>query len=109
MMKLQSLSPRVRRILSGVVARAMDEGVSGRLSDSFRETERSGLMLASAVRAFAIGGMMVAFLVTQPFTGSGALVLLSMAGGLALIGLLQLRSLAALAVADVGQVCVRGA
>ena len=46
-------------------------------------------MLASAVRAFAIGGMMLAFLVTQPFTGTGALVLLAMAGGFALIGLLQ--------------------
>jgi hypothetical protein len=49
MMKLQSFSPRVRRILSGAVARAMDEGVSGRLSDSFRETERSGLMLAATL------------------------------------------------------------
>jgi adenylate cyclase len=88
-MNLQTLSPRVRRILSGVVARDMDKGVSGRLSDSFRETERSGLMLASAVRAFAIGGMMLAFLLTQPFTGTGALVLLAMAGGFALIGLLQ--------------------
>jgi adenylate cyclase len=93
MLNIRSLSPRLHRILSGVVSRAMDEGVSGRLSESFRETERSGLMLASGVRVGALAAMTLAFLVTQSFTGSGAVVLYAMAAGLGLVGLLQLEAL----------------
>ena len=90
---MQKFWMNVRRILSGAVALAMDEGTSGRLSASFRETERSGLMLASAVRAFAVGILMVAFLATQSFGDEKSMVLMSMPLGLAIIGLLQFEAL----------------
>ena len=50
-MNLSKLFLRLRWLVVGAVHKAVDAGVSDRLSISFRETERTGLMLASAVRA----------------------------------------------------------
>lgn len=90
---MQKVWMNTRRILSGAAARAVDEGTGGRLSVSFRATERSGLMLASAVRAFAVGILLFAFLTTQSFGDQKSMVLISMPLGLAVIGLLQFETL----------------
>lgn len=92
-MNTETFVQKVLRFVSGAKGRRMDAGVSGRLIASFRETERQGLMLASAVRAAAIGVMTVAFIALQGLTGGGSLVLVAMAGGLALIGLVHFEML----------------
>lgn len=79
--------------VSGVVARVKDDGLTDRLSASFRATERSGLMLASAVRAVAVGALAFIFAGTQAYAGGGFAALMLMPLGIALIGLLQFESL----------------
>ncbi len=88
-MNMQTRAQRILQLLSGVRAQNVDAGVSGRLLVSFRETERRGLMLASAVRAMAILLMIVAFIALQGLTGGGSLVLVAMAAGLGVLGVLQ--------------------
>jgi adenylate cyclase len=92
-MNMQPLRRWLAQGISDVRARSTDQGLSGRLIKSFRETERSGLMLASAVRAGAIALMIVAFIALQGLTGGGSLVLVAMAGGLGLIGVAQFEML----------------
>ncbi|MEQ1752601.1 MAG: adenylate/guanylate cyclase domain-containing protein [Micropepsaceae bacterium] len=88
--------PFLRRIQSavlGVVARVNDDGLTSRLSASFRATERSGLMLASAVRAVAVGVLVTVFAGTQAYVGDGFIALMLMPLGIAVIGLLQFETL----------------
>jgi len=92
-MNTETLVQKALRFVSGAKGRRADAGVSGRLIASFRETERQGLMLASAVRAGAIGAMTLAFIALQGMTGGGSMILVAMAGGLALIGLAQFEML----------------
>lgn len=92
-MNMQTLVQHLTRFLSGAAGRADDTAVSSRLSTSFRETERSGLMLAAAVRAAALVVVICAFIAMQDLAGEGARVLVIMAGGLALMGLLQYETL----------------
>ena len=88
-MNMRTAGQRLLQIVSGAKARKADAGISGRLIASFRETERLGLMLASAVRAGAIILMTLAFIAMQGLTGGGSVVLVAMAGGLAAIGVFQ--------------------
>lgn len=60
---------------------------------SFRETERTGLMLASAVRAISVAALAIVFVATQNLVGDSFGALLLMPLGIALIGLLQFESL----------------
>lgn len=92
-MTMKTRAQQIARLLSGAKARTVDAGVSGRLLVSFRETERQGLMLASAVRALAILGMIVAFVALQGLTGGGSLILVAMVAGLGAIGILQFEML----------------
>lgn len=66
-----------------------DRGISGRVEDSFRETERTGLMLAVAVRAAIVGALTLVFAVTGGLAGDGRWVLTLMPAGIAIIGALQ--------------------
>ena len=88
-MNVTTRAQQILQVLSGRTGRKIDAAVSGRLLMSFRETERQGLMLASAVRALAILGMIVAFVALQGLTGGGSLVLVAMAAGLGAAGVLQ--------------------
>lgn len=88
-MNVTTRAQQILHVLSGRTGRKIDAGVSGRLLMSFRETERQGLMLASAVRALALLGMIVAFIALQGLSGGGSLVLVAMAAGLGAAGVLQ--------------------
>jgi adenylate cyclase len=92
-MQTSAVWSRVRRTLLGAFEHARDEGVADRLSTSFRETERTGLMLASAVRAISVAVLSVVFISTQTYIGDGLGALLLMPLGIAAIGLLQFESL----------------
>ena len=84
---------RFRWLIAGAVHKAVDAGVSDRLSISFRETERTGLMLASAVRAAIVVTLIFVFAVTGAFVGDGYTALVLMPLGIAAIGLLQFETL----------------
>ena len=84
---------RFRWLIAGAVHKAVDAGVSDRLSVSFRETERTGLMLASAVRAAIVVTMILVFAATGAFVGDGYVVLVLMPLGIAAIGLVQFETL----------------
>ena len=92
-MTMQTYLERARQVLSGAAGPAGDSAVFSRLSMSFRETERSGLMLAAAVRAAALCVVIVAFVATEGLAGDGSRVLVVMAAGLAAIGVLQFETL----------------
>ncbi len=86
----QSVSSRLRNWVSGFVpSPAPDSGVADRLLTSFHETERTGLMLACAVRAVIVVALVAVFAATASFVGDGTVFLLTMPLGLALIGLAQ--------------------
>lgn len=70
-----------------------DRGISGRVEDSFHETERTGLMLAVAVRAAIIGALTLVFAMTGGLAGDGRWVLTLMPAGIAIIGALQFECL----------------
>jgi adenylate cyclase len=79
-----------RAWLSGVMpSMASDSGVADRLLTSFHETERTGLMLASVVRAVIIIALVGVFAATGSFVGDGHVFLMTMPLGLAAIGLAQ--------------------
>ncbi|MCE9520807.1 MAG: adenylate/guanylate cyclase domain-containing protein [Alphaproteobacteria bacterium] len=81
---------RLRSLLAGIVPTGRaDTGVADRLLTSFHETERTGLMLASVVRAVIIVALVLVFAVTGSFVGDGYGFLMAMPLGLALIGLAQ--------------------
>lgn len=82
---------RMRAWFSGVATPtvARDVGVTDRLSTSFHETERTGLMLASVVRAAIIIALVAVFALTGSFVGDGHVFLMTMPLGLAAIGLAQ--------------------
>lgn len=79
---------RLRTWIAGV-APANEAGVAERMLSSFHETERTGLMLASLVRAVIIIALILVFAATGAFVGDGLTFLILMPLGLALIGLAQ--------------------
>ena len=80
----------LRDLLAGVVPTfAPDSGVADRLLTSFHETERTGLMLACAVRAAIVIALVFVFAATGSFVGDGQAFLMTMPLGLAVIGLAQ--------------------
>ena len=82
-----------RKLLAGVVPSGRaDTGVADRLLTSFHETERTGLMLASVVRAVIIIALVLVFAATGAFVGDGYGFLMAMPLGLAVIGLAQFES-----------------
>lgn len=89
----ENLLSRVKRWVSVVVPLTADPGMSERILTSFHETERSGLMLASAVRAVIVVALILLFAVTGSFVGDGWAFLLAMPLGLAAIGLAQFETL----------------
>jgi adenylate cyclase len=80
---------RLNGFVAGVVPRANDPGMADRLLSSFHETERTGLMLACAVRAVIVVALIAVFAATGAFVGDGWLFLLLMPLGIAAIGALQ--------------------
>jgi hypothetical protein len=83
------LTKRVRDFVAGVVPSGNDPGMSERLLTSFHETERTGLMLASAVRAVIVVALIAVFAATGSFVGDGWAFLLLMPLGIAAIGVMQ--------------------
>ena len=78
------------RSLAGFLPLAKgDTGVADRLLTSFHETERTGLMLASAVRAGIITLLVAVFAITGSMVGNGQTFLIMLPIGLAIIGLAQ--------------------
>lgn len=63
--------------------------MADRLSASFHETERTGLMLASVVRAVVVVVLIAVFAATGSYVGDGHAFLMTMPLGLAVIGLAQ--------------------
>src|SRR5690606_12358440 len=74
---------------AGVAARGTEAGVVARMLTSFHETERTGLMLATAVRAVIVVTLVAVFAATGAFVGDGYAFLLVLPLGLAAIGLAQ--------------------
>ena len=87
------LSQQLRRFVAGVVPSGNDPGMSERILTSFHETERSGLMLACAVRAVIVVALVLLFALTGAFVGDGWLFLLLMPLGIAAIGLVQFETM----------------
>lgn len=89
MLNGQTIVSRLRSFVAGVVPRESETGVADRLLTSFHETERTGLMLASVVRAVIIIALVAVFALTGAFVGDGYAFLVLMPLGLAVIGLAQ--------------------
>ena len=90
MTDVRAASFRFRKLLAGIVpSTAGESGVANRLSTSFHETERTGLMLACVVRAAIIIALVGVFAATGSFVGDGHAFLMPMPLGLAAIGLAQ--------------------
>lgn len=85
----QDLAVRLRRFVAGVVPRDAEVGVAERMFSSFHDMERTGLMLACAVRAVIVLLLVFVFAVTSPYVGDGSLFLLLMPLGIAAIGIAQ--------------------
>jgi adenylate cyclase len=83
------LMKRLRDFVAGVVPSGNDPQMSERLLTSFHETERTGLMLASAVRAVIVVALIAVFAATGSFVGDGWAFLLLMPLGIAAIGVMQ--------------------
>jgi adenylate cyclase len=84
---------KLRAFVAGVVPSANDPAMADRLLTSFHETERTGLMLACAVRAVIVIALILVFAVTGSFVGDGWTFLLLMPLGIAAIGLAQFETL----------------
>jgi adenylate cyclase len=89
MMGGQDMLAKFKRFAAGVVPRTNDPGMADRLLSSFHETERTGLMLACAVRAVIVVAMMGVFAMTGAFVGDGYAFLVLMPLGIAAIGAAQ--------------------
>jgi len=89
MAKGETVSARLRRFVAGAVPRNAEAALAERMLSSFHDTERTGLMLACAVRAVIVVLLVVVFAATSSFVGDGSLFLLLMPLGIAAIGLLQ--------------------
>lgn len=85
----QDLSARLRRFVAGVVPRTAEAALAERMLSSFHDTERTGLMLACAVRAVIVAALVVVFAATSSLVGDGSLFLLLMPLGIAAIGVAQ--------------------
>ena len=93
MAQAQTLQSRLRQFVAGVVPSGNDPGMAERLLTSFHETERTGLMLACAVRAVIVVALILVFAVTGSFVGDGWAFLLLMPFGIAAIGLAQFEAM----------------
>jgi len=89
MVDRSEIRTRLRAWIAGFAPYARDSGVSERMLTSFHETERTGLMLASLVRAVILIALVAVFAATGSFVGDGHVFLLVMPLGLAAIGLAQ--------------------
>lgn len=85
----QNWVSRAKAWVAGVVPLGTDPAMTERLLSSFHETERTGLMLASLVRAAIVIALVLVFVATGSFVGDGALALALMPLGIAAIGLTQ--------------------
>jgi adenylate cyclase len=90
---VETLLSNARRFIAGVVPSANDPAMADRLLTSFHETERTGLMLACAVRAAIVIALILVFAATGSFVGDGWAFLVLMPLGIAAIGLAQFETL----------------
>lgn len=85
----QDFAARLRRFVAGVAPRTAEAGVAERMLTSFLDTERTGLMLACAVRAAIVIALVLVFAATSPYVGDGSWFLVLMPLGIAVIGIAQ--------------------
>lgn len=83
------LDPIRQSTVSGRVEPKSNTDLEKRLETAFRDTERTGLMLAVFVRTVIVGGLVLFFASTRSFLGDGYTYLITAPLGLVAIGMAQ--------------------